>query len=208
MASLRKPSGKDKANELRKRVDDSLDTLARAVDNVRASEVFRQYLTVQARFHHYSWHNTMMIATQRPGATQVAGFRTWQTLKRQVRKGERGIMIFAPRPARGSGRTTTVRPKRAYSSEPSTCSTWRRLTARTCPTSTCRRSTPRPMICSRSFGAWPISAESRSISPSFQVVCLVFLKAERSTLTTRTRPANKLRRSRTNSPTKRCTRPK
>ncbi len=98
MASLRKPSGKDKANELRKRVDDSLDTLAKALDNVRASEVFRQYLTVQARFHRYSWHNTMMIATQRPDATQVAGFRTWQTLKRQVRKGERGIMIFAPCP--------------------------------------------------------------------------------------------------------------
>ena len=88
----------DKAKQLRKRVDDSLDTLARAVDNVRASETFRQYLDTQARFHKYSWHNTMLIASQCPTATQVAGFRTWQSLKRQVRKGERGIMIFAPCP--------------------------------------------------------------------------------------------------------------
>ncbi len=43
---------KDKATELRRRIDDSLDTLARAVDEVRASEAFRRYLDVQARFHH------------------------------------------------------------------------------------------------------------------------------------------------------------
>ena len=73
MASLRKPSSQDKATELRRRIDDSLDTLARAVDAVRASESFRRYLDVQAKFHHYSCRNTMLIAIQRPDATQVAG---------------------------------------------------------------------------------------------------------------------------------------
>ena len=91
---------KDKGKELRQRIDDSLGILAKAIDEVRASEIFRQYLDVQARFHHYSWHNTMMIATQCPDATQVAGFRTWKKLKRFVRKGERGIMIFAPCPGK------------------------------------------------------------------------------------------------------------
>ena len=38
----------------------------------------------------------MLIAGQRPDATRVAGYSTWQTLKRQFR--ERGIMIFAPCP--------------------------------------------------------------------------------------------------------------
>ena len=75
MASLRKPSAQDKAKELRRRIDDSLDTLARAVDDVRSSELFRRYLDVQAKFHRYSWHNTMLIAMQRPDATQVAGYR-------------------------------------------------------------------------------------------------------------------------------------
>ena len=98
MASLRKPSAQDKAKELRRRIDDSLDTLARAVDGVRSSELFRRYLDVQAKFHHYSWRNTMLICAQCPDATQVAGYRAWQQLGRQVRKGERAIGIIAPCP--------------------------------------------------------------------------------------------------------------
>jgi antirestriction protein ArdC len=98
MASLRSATGKDKAKALRKRIDDSLDVLARAVDDVRASEAFKAYLAVQARFHRYSWHNSMLIAMQRPDATRVAGYKTWQSLGRQVCKGERGITIFAPCP--------------------------------------------------------------------------------------------------------------
>jgi antirestriction protein ArdC len=92
------PARSDKAKELRKRIDDSLDTLAKAVGDVRASEAFKAYLAVQARFHRYSWHNSMLIAMQRPDATRVAGYRAWQSLGRQVCKGERGIMIFAPCP--------------------------------------------------------------------------------------------------------------
>ncbi len=89
---------KDKAKELRRQIDDSLDTLAKAVDDVRSSEAFKAYLDVQARFHRYSWHNSMLIAVQRPNATHVAGYQTWRKLGRQVNKGEHGIMIFAPCP--------------------------------------------------------------------------------------------------------------
>ncbi len=104
MASLtesparRNGNSKDRAEVLRKTIDDRLEQLAKAVDDVRASELFRQYLDVQARFHKYSWHNTMLIVTQKPDAERVAGFKTWTTMGRHVRKGERGIMIFAPRP--------------------------------------------------------------------------------------------------------------
>ena len=98
MAILPNPSRKDKAKELRQRIDNSLDGLAKAVDDVRASDTFQQFLDVQARFHKYSWHNTLLICMQRPDATQVAGYRTWQKLGRQVCKGESGIMIFAPCP--------------------------------------------------------------------------------------------------------------
>ena len=88
--------GKTKAQDLRDRIDASLDVLAKAVDEVRASEAFRQFLNVQSRFHRYSWHNTLLIASQRPDATRVAGYKTWQGFGRQVRKGERGIAIIAP----------------------------------------------------------------------------------------------------------------
>ncbi len=88
----------EKAKELRGKIDASLDTLAKAIDSVRASEAFKQFLDVQSRFHNYSWHNTLLIAMQRPDATRVAGFKSWKKLDRHVRKGEKGIMIFAPCP--------------------------------------------------------------------------------------------------------------
>ncbi len=88
-----KPS---KAQELRARIDGSLATLANAVDEVRASEAFVAYLNMQSKFHRYSWCNCMLIAMQRPSATQVAGYRQWQKLGRQVRKGEKSIAIIAP----------------------------------------------------------------------------------------------------------------
>ena len=91
-------NGTDKAQALRQRSDASIETLAKAFDDARASDVFRQYLATQAKFHKYSWGNCLLLASQRPQATRVAGYRTWQGLKRQVRKGELGIMIFAPCP--------------------------------------------------------------------------------------------------------------
>ena len=46
--------GKDKAKALRARIDENVEALAKAVDDVRASDTFRAYLDVQARFHRYS----------------------------------------------------------------------------------------------------------------------------------------------------------
>ncbi len=89
---------KDRAKALRASIDGHVEALARAVDDVRASDTFRAYLDVQARFHKYSWHNSLLILFQRPDAERVAGFQTWKKLGRYVRKGERGIMIFAPCP--------------------------------------------------------------------------------------------------------------
>src|SRR5437667_11876483 len=49
-----------------------------------------------ARFHNYSFGNIMLIARQKPQATNVAGIRTWNSLGRFVKRGEKGIMILAP----------------------------------------------------------------------------------------------------------------
>jgi antirestriction protein ArdC len=70
--------------------------LLRAVDELTTSEAWRKMLTVAARFPTYSANNVLLIGAQRPEATRVAGFRTWQSLGRQVRKGEKGIAILAP----------------------------------------------------------------------------------------------------------------
>ena len=44
----------------------------------------------------FSWHNVCLIATQCPTATRVAGFQTWRTMGRFVRKDEKGPAIMAP----------------------------------------------------------------------------------------------------------------
>jgi antirestriction protein ArdC len=61
-----------------------------------SSEGWRRFAETRAAFHRYSFGNCALIAYQRPDATQVAGFKSWQALGRQVRKGERSIRILAP----------------------------------------------------------------------------------------------------------------
>jgi len=60
------------------------------------SETLRKYLAAMAMFHKYSLYNILLIASQRPDATRVAGFHTWKQLGRNVKKGAKGIMILAP----------------------------------------------------------------------------------------------------------------
>ena len=60
------------------------------------SDTLTRYLDTLARFHHYSFGNVMLIASQKPDAMHVAGFHTWRTLGRWVKKGEQGIAILAP----------------------------------------------------------------------------------------------------------------
>jgi antirestriction protein ArdC len=77
-----------------------LDRLEAAVGAIQDSDSFRRYLDAQARFHAYSFGNVALILAQRPDATQVAGYRTWQSLGRQVRRGETGIRIIVPMPSK------------------------------------------------------------------------------------------------------------
>ncbi len=61
------------------------------------SDRFKQYLNTLAKFHHYSARNIDLIYAQNPQATQVAGFRQWQTdFNRTVNKGAKSIRIAAP----------------------------------------------------------------------------------------------------------------
>jgi antirestriction protein ArdC len=73
------------------------EDLQRGVAQLSTEEDWRRALDVASRFHRYSWHNIMLILLQRDDATQVAGYRKWQEMGRQVRRGERGISILAPR---------------------------------------------------------------------------------------------------------------
>ena len=70
--------------------------LVDAVADLVHSDKWAQMLAAASRFPTYSPSNVLLIATQRPDATRVAGIRTWNDLGRHVIKGEHGIAILAP----------------------------------------------------------------------------------------------------------------
>ena len=84
-----------KAQEARQHIDHALERLSEDL-NAGKSETLTAFLAMVGKFHRYSFGNVMLILSQRPDASRVAGYRTWQTLGRQVRKGEKGITIIAP----------------------------------------------------------------------------------------------------------------
>lgn len=92
------------------KIDEARQRLESAVAELTTSEGWKQYLDTQSKFHRYSFGNVMLIGFQCPDATQVAGYRAWQALERQVRKGEKGIAILAPiiyRKKNDAGETVT-----------------------------------------------------------------------------------------------------
>lgn len=81
------------------RVKEITDQLEAGISELFNSEQYMQWLTTMSRFHDYSLNNTLLIALQKPDATLVAGYTTWQKqFGRQVNKGEKGIRILAPTP--------------------------------------------------------------------------------------------------------------
>jgi hypothetical protein len=84
-----------KLEDIKSRTKDAVDYLVQSLESGH-SEVLSQYLGAMARFHTYSFGNVMLIASQKPDATNVAGLRTWNSLGRFVKRGEKSIFILAP----------------------------------------------------------------------------------------------------------------
>ena len=72
-------------------------SITEQVDALRNTGQWQRFLDFAQSFHAYSLGNLLLILSQCPDATAVAGFRAWQAKGRQVRKGERGIRIFGYR---------------------------------------------------------------------------------------------------------------
>ena len=73
-----------------------LEELQAGIAELTTSERWMRYLEVQSRFYSYSPNNVLLIALQRPNATRVAGYKTWQSLDHQVRTKESALRILAP----------------------------------------------------------------------------------------------------------------
>ena len=81
-----------------KDMDSIMQSLESGVEELFTSNRYQEFLKTMAKFHNYSFNNTMLIAMQRPGATLVTSYKNWQSMGRQVMKGEKGITIIAPAP--------------------------------------------------------------------------------------------------------------
>ena len=86
-------------------LEQTLKRLKEGVLEILCSDKYMEYLQVMSRFHHYSVNNCILIAMQRPDATCVAGYSTWKSLGRHVKKGELGIRILAPCPVKTRKKT-------------------------------------------------------------------------------------------------------
>ena len=80
--------------EARNSIDNLLATLKAELAQPGRSLI--PLLTSISRFPKYSLSNQRLILAQRPPATCVMGYRAWNKAGFQVRKGEKGIAIYAP----------------------------------------------------------------------------------------------------------------
>lgn len=86
-------------NKNAQHVREITDKLEQGIKELFESEKYKEYLRTMSKFYNYSFNNTLLIAMQKPDATLIAGYTSWQrNFDRHVLKGEKGIKILAPAP--------------------------------------------------------------------------------------------------------------
>jgi hypothetical protein len=87
--------------EAKKTVEESITTL---LEEIKAgkTEHYVQWLQFASQFHKYSTANMWLIMgqMQRRGlyASHIASYKAWQDMGYQVKKGEKALFVWAPRP--------------------------------------------------------------------------------------------------------------
>lgn len=75
---------------------EAIEILEAAIDDFENSEKYQAWVQLRSSFRQYSLRNTILIVSQKPDASLVAGYREWQRRDRQVKRGERSLKILAP----------------------------------------------------------------------------------------------------------------
>ncbi|WP_283689701.1 pentapeptide repeat-containing protein [Clostridium perfringens] len=83
--------------EKRKEIDLLVKQADEKIDKVFSSpNDLKEYLSFMAKFHNYSYRNSILIETQFRGAIAVGSFAFWKEKGYLVNKGEKGIKILVP----------------------------------------------------------------------------------------------------------------
>ena len=86
------------AEERKAEMEQMTSKLEKGVKDIFASGNFKKYLDFCAKLPRYSINNQILIMLQKPEATMCQSYTGWKDMNRFVRKGEKGIRIFAPAP--------------------------------------------------------------------------------------------------------------
>lgn len=75
----------------------AFNKIEQGVEQVKQSVYYKKYLKIMSQFHDYSIYNSLLIYSQCPHASYIAGYKAWKTLfHRHVIKGSKAIKIIAP----------------------------------------------------------------------------------------------------------------
>ena len=100
------------ANKREEQLKEITERLEQGVQELFTSERYTEYLKTMAKFHNYSFNNTLLIALQKPDATLVAGYQAWQKkFNRHVLRGEKGIQIISPAPIKEKEEVEKIDPE-------------------------------------------------------------------------------------------------
>ncbi|MFE6446897.1 ArdC family protein [Nocardiopsis sp. HUAS JQ3] len=96
MAPRKKKRNQLTPEQRQERLRAAHDTLTNAVESLTTEEGWQAMIRSRAWLRRYSLGNLLMIVAQNEHATDVRPYGEWKNAGRYVRKGERGIRIFAP----------------------------------------------------------------------------------------------------------------
>jgi len=123
------------SESIKKVTNQAVEQLAQALE-AGQSDALTKYLAAMAKFRTYSFLNVLLILKACPTASRLAGYKTWQSFGRQVKQGEKGIMILAPifrkRETNTNEPDTSEEADESLASVQSTCGTNSKPRERTC----------------------------------------------------------------------------
>lgn len=85
-----------KTNNKENRTKELFNKIVEGVQNIIDNGEYEKFLRFSKNFHNYSFNNVLLIFSQMPEATQVAGFAKWKSMGRNLKKGAKGIQIIYP----------------------------------------------------------------------------------------------------------------
>ncbi len=90
------------------RAKEIFDKVVNNVQSIIANGEYEKYLRFQKNFTKYSFNNTILIYSQFPDATKVAGKAKWKEMGRELIEGAKRIQITAGMPAQGKTKVKKV----------------------------------------------------------------------------------------------------